>query len=56
MFEGDLDTWSEPDGVIDVLAGVVGQLEAVDDSLGTVLEIAELLVRHCAYFLYIKVL
>ena len=35
VFEGDLDTRSEPDGVIDVLAVVVGHLEAVHDSLSS---------------------
>ena len=33
VFEGDLDTWSEPDGVIDVLTVVVGHLQAVHESL-----------------------
>lgn len=33
--EGDLDTGSEPDGVIDVLAVVVGGLEGILDSLSS---------------------
>ena len=53
VFEWDLLSWLKPDRVVDVLAVVVRWLEAVHDSLGTRLEVAELLVRHCAYFLYL---